>query len=954
MTGRFNNWHLNSVSEVIRELGTNPERGLTHAEAERRLKEVGPNELKEKGGRSPAVIFFSQFTSIMVLVLLLAGVISVVLGEYVDAGAIFAIVLLNAFLGFIQEYRAERTMQALKRLALPKVRVRRDGRIQEISAPELVPGDIVFLDTGTHIPADGRLIEAINLRVSEAALTGESEPVEKNSGECKYVPGDPKMDSPTWVGIKEVRETEGAKGEEVPLAERRNMVFMGTAVVAGRGVMVVTATGMRTELGKIAEMLETVKPEPTPLQKRLERLARELALAVLVIAGVVFVLGILRGEEYRLMFLITISIAVAAIPEGLPAVVTIALTLGTRRMLARKALIRRLNAVETLGSVTVICSDKTGTLTQNQMTVTMLDVLGDRLDLSAFDGSQTPIDIFSKEGSGKSFLLLIAGGALCNDAEIGVMTDPTEGALILVAERLQLSLDELRRVLLRVGEVPFSSERKRMSTIHRIDGKPKSEPARLLLQLLCDLGLNEKEILFTKGAVDVLLEISSSVFIDGRCEPMTPEWRKRIISAHNRLTQKGMRVLGVAFRPLAREESQTVNEELERNLCFAGMSGMIDPARPEVKEAVAVCQEAGIKPVMITGDHPLTAIFIAEDIGIIAPEEKPVYITGAELTQLTVEELIPVAEKTKVYARVTPRDKLKIVQALQARKEVVAMTGDGVNDAPALKKADIGVAMGRTGTDVAKEAADMVLLDDNFATIVSAVKEGRTIYENILKFIRYTFASNAGEIWTMLLAPFFGMPFPLLPLQILWVNLMTDGLPGIALSVEPPEPDLMQRPPRKLNESPFARGMGFNIIWSGLVLGAVSLLAGYWLWGKGDEPGFRTAVFTTLIMGQLFHSLSLRSQRYSFFTTGLLTNPLLLLTFLLTFIIQLGIIYLPFFQTVFHTKALSLEELLICLALSTATFLAVEIEKFIRRRRRPNPAHCQQAERAGHKKGIEG
>ncbi len=939
----MSDWHRRSCEDVVARLKSDAEQGLTPEEAARRLKEFGRNELPRRETRGPLEILFAQFTSIMVIVLLVAGAVSLVLGEWVDALAIMAIVILNAGLGFFQEFRAERALVALRALAVPKVRVRRGGQVVEVSSPEVVPGDIVLLDAGTRVPADGRLLEAVNLRLSEASLTGESEPVEKQTEVCPVPAG------------------EG----EVPLTERRNMVYMGTAAVAGRGVMVVTETGARTELGKIADMLQSAKREPTPLQKRLERMARELALAVLVIVAVVFVLGVLRGEDYRRMFLIAVALAVAAVPEGLPAVVTIALTLGARRMLLRNALIRRLNAVETLGSVTVICSDKTGTLTQNQMTVTVLDVAGEELDLQVIRAKKTgkgdKLDVKLSPG----LMLLVAGGALCNDAccsadagtraggGMQVFGEPTESALLLAALDLGIDPERLRRLLPRVAEVPFSSERKRMSTVHRIVGdsrdtdqglSPASEEERLLISVFQTAVGKEGKVLFTKGAVDVLLEMTKGVFVQGRVEPLNEEWRSRISAAQERLSRRGIRVLGVGFRPVKDEElaAGVAPETLERELVFIGMTGMIDPARPEVKEAVRVCREAGIRPVMITGDHPLTALFIAEDIGIISGDgadkdrlcqsrHASALITGPELSRLSVEELAEIVDRIAVYARVTPADKLAIVSALQRRQEVVAMTGDGVNDAPALKRADIGVAMGITGTDVAKEAADMVLLDDNFATIVAAVREGRAIYDNIRKFIRYTFASNAGEIWAMVIAPFLGMPFPLTPLQILWVNLVTDGLPGLALGIEPPERDVMRRPPRRLNESIFAHGMATSIIWSGLLMALVSLGVGFLFWSRGYHT-WRTMLFTTLTMAQLWQSLALRSFRDSVFKMGLLTNRVLVGTFILTLGLQLLVIYLPFLQRVFSTVALKPVELLITLGLSTVVFWAVELEKLLKRK----------------------
>ncbi len=875
----MSDWHQKKKEEVVARLGSDGEQGLSPEEAQRRLEATGRNELPERATRSPLEILFSQFTSIMVIVLLIAGVVSFLLGEMVDAVAIMAIVVLNAGLGFFQEFRAERALQALKQMAVPRVRVRRGGTVQDISAAEVVPGDVVLLDAGVKVPADGRLLEAVNLRVTEAALTGESEPVDKDADVC--------LNTNT--------------ADDVPLSERRNMVYMGTAVVAGRGVMVVTETGVRTELGKIADLLQSAKREPTPLQKRLERMARELAAAVLVIVAIVFFLGVLSGENYRQMFMIAVAMAVAAVPEGLPAVVTIALTLGARRMFLRNALIRRLNAVETLGSVTVICSDKTGTLTQNQMMVTVLDAAGEELDLQVIRAKKGGREQLAAELS-PGLALLVAGGALCNDAccvvddtgaekTMRVMGDPTESALVLTARELSIDPDRLRGMLPRVAEVPFSSERKRMSTIHKIAvSEVKTKNEELLVATLKKVTGADGLVLWAKGAIDVLVGLSGGVFVDGRVEPISEEWRQRIISAQERLSGKGIRVLGIGFRLVKAEElaGSGTKEALEKDLVFVGMSGMIDPARPEVKDAVRMCREAGIKPVMITGDHPLTALFIAQDIGIIGSDDagKERLITGRELSRLSVAELTGLVDRIAIYARVTPEDKLAIVSALQKRGEVVAMTGDGVNDAPALKRADIGVAMGVTGTDVAKEAADMVLLDDNFATIVAAVREGRAIYDNIRKFIRYTFASNVGEIWTMIIAPFLGLPFPLTALQILWVNLVTDGLPGLALGVEPPERDVMRRPPRRLKESIFAHGMAISIIWTGLLMALVSLGVGLWGWSKGSHT-WRTMLFTTLTMAQLWQSLALRSFRDSVFKMGFFTNPAMVWTFLITLLLQL-------------------------------------------------------------------
>jgi len=890
--------------------------GLSAAEVENRRQRFGPNELVESGGRTVWHILWEQLKSVMVIVLIIAGGISLALGEFIDAAAIIAIVVLNAILGVLQEYRAEKAMRALKSLAVPVVRVRRDGHILEVSARDLVPGDVIMLEAGSHVPADGRLLEAANLRVREATLTGESEPAEKHS--------------------------EPVAGTDVALGDRRNMVYMGTAAVAGRGVAVITDTGMRTELGRIAAMLQSVQREPTPLQRRLEQLAKGLAVAALVVVAVVFGLGMFRGEPFRLMFMVAISMAVAAVPEGLPAVVTIALTLGARRMLARKALIRRLNAVETLGSVTVICSDKTGTLTENRMTVTELDVAGHRLDV-------TPdMDLGSPAlgcGRAPALTLLLAGGALCNDAVLErddagrmcVVGDPTEGALVAAADRFGLVKADLDAAMPRVAEVPFSSERKRMSTIHRRGEVAATESGRCIGEAVASVAPAASHVVFTKGAVDVMLGLARSVWAEGRSQPLDSAWRSRIAESNDRLAANGMRVLGLAFRPLAEPPASAEESDIEQGLVFIGLAAMIDPARPEVRDAVSECRTAGIRPVMITGDHPLTARYIATELGIGGAG--PV-VTGTELAQMDPAALAAVAKDASVYARVAPEHKLHIVEALQQQGNVVAMTGDGVNDAPALRKADIGVAMGITGTDVSKEAADIVLLDDNFATIVAAVREGRAIYDNIRKFIKYILSANAGEIWVMLIAPFLGMPLPLLPLQILWINLVTDGLPSLALSIEPPERDVMRRPPRDPRESIFGQGLGIHIIWVGLLMGVVSIGMGWRAFRAGD-PAWQTMVFMTVTMTQLFQSLAERSQRDSVFRIGFHTNPALAATVVGTLALQLAVVYVPFAQSIFRTVPLSPRDLGISLALSTSVFWAVELDKLLlrlRERRRPRAA----------------
>jgi Ca2+-transporting ATPase len=665
-------------------------------------------------------------------------------------------------------------------------------------------------------------------------------------------------------------------------------------------------------------------------------LAKGLATAALVVVAVVFGLGLLRGEPFRLMFMVAISMAVAAVPEGLPAVVTIALTLGARRMLARKALIRRLNAVETLGSVTVICSDKTGTLTENRMTVVALDVAGHRLEVTP----ETKPDSLPDCGQTPALALLLAGGALCNDAVLEqddagrtrVVGDPTEGALVAAAARFGLVKADLEANLPRVAEVPFSSERKRMSTIHRL-GEPV--PNRLCLrEALACLHPGTTHLVLTKGAVDVMLGLSQSILVGGRAEPLDSERRAMIAGSNDQLAANGMRVLGLACRGIAAVPAELDGGEVERDLVFIGLTAMVDPARPEVRDAVSECRTAGIRPVMITGDHPLTARYIASELCI--DDGGPV-VTGTDLARMDAGQLADVVRETAVYARVAPEHKLGIVEALKQQGNVVAMTGDGVNDAPALRKADIGVAMGITGTDVSKEAADVVLLDDNFATIVAAVREGRAIYDNIRKFIKYILSANAGEIWVMLLAPFLGLPLPLLPLQILWINLVTDGLPSLALSIEPAERDVMKRPPRNPRESIFGQGLGVHIIWVGLLMGIVSLGMGWRAFRAGD-PAWQTMVFMTVTMSQLFQSLAVRSQRDSIFRLGFHTNPALAATVVGTLLLQLAVVYLPFCQNVFKTVPLSPRDLGISLALSTSVFWAVELDKLRLRRKERRPA----------------
>ena len=897
-------WYQLDTEEVLQKLQTDPEVGLSSAEAQQRLEQYGYNELIERGVKSPWLILWDQLREVMVVILIIAAIVSAFLGDIRDVIVIMAIVVLNAALGFSQEYRAERAIAALKKLAVPTVKVRRDGQIVEISARELVPGDVVLLEAGNLVPADGRLLESINLKAQEAALTGESEAVEKI--------------------------TAPLVGEDMTVGDRLNMVFMGTVITYGRGTAIVSETGMSTELGNIADLIQTVETEQTPLQRRLGELGTKLAWVALVIVAIVVVLGLLRGEELEVLFLTAISMAVAVVPEGLPAVVTITLALGSQRMLKRNALIRKLPAVETLGSVTVICSDKTGTLTENRMTVTVLDVVGHTQEIEALvdkKGVLMEAALSELPPQGRTLATLVKAAALVNDAVLQIgpdgteraIGDPTEGALVVAAAKLGHPKSDLDKRWPRVGEVPFTSERKRMTTIHKVNVEQDDTTAPWH---------GTAYVAFSKGAIDSLLDVTDRVWTGDKIVPLDEEMHERILAANARLAQKGQRVLGVSFRPL---ESPDVKDEsdVESHEIFVGLVGMIDPPRPEVKEAVMVAREAGIRPIMITGDHPLTAQHIAQDLTITSDGQN---LTGRDLAKMSIPELEEVVESISVYARVSPEHKLNIVEALQDKGHIVAMTGDGVNDAPALKKADIGVAMGITGTDVSKEAADMVLLDDNFATIVAAVEEGRTIFDNIRKFVKYTLSSNTGELIVMLFSPFLGMPLALLPLQILWINLVTDGLPGLALAVEDSERGIMKRPPFHPTESIFSRGMGARIVWIGTLMGIVSLAVGYWYWLQDPNGPWQTMVFTTLTLAQMGNALAIRSNIDSFFTIGPFSNRLMLGAVALTFVLQLALIYLPFLQEFFNTVALEPRDLAISLALSTVVFIAVEIEKWIRRR----------------------
>jgi P-type Ca2+ transporter type 2C len=922
-------WYQAHKTEVLEHFQTDPDRGLSKAEAAARLEKHGRNELVEQKGRSPWKIIWEQISGIMVIILIVAAGVSFFLQEYEDAVVILLIVVLNAALGFQQDYKAEQSMAALKQMAVPIVRVRRDGQVIEIPSVEIVPGDVIVIETGNFIPADGRLLQSINLRIEEAALTGESVAVEKNA--------------------------DLVFEDNKPLGDRRNMVFMGTIITYGRGEFLATETGMQTELGNIATMIQSVEEEKSPLQIRLDQVGKVLAVVALIIVALIFVLGWLRGDtDFKELFLTSVSLAVAAVPEAMPAVATIALALGAQRMLKRRALIRRLPAVETLGSVSVICSDKTGTLTKNQMTVTVLDIANHRMDLrKAHDGAGleiVPVQAEVIEPPTQSMIdMLLVASALCNDATLKLdekrpdhyeaVGDPTEGALILAAAEVGLKKYELEKAFPRVAEVQFDSVRKRMTTIH-------SRPTDMALipASLGTLWENRHEnrlaefVAFTKGAIDGMIKISDQVLVDGHLVPLDETWEKRIMQAHDDLAEKGMRILGVGLRVLEKLPEKTDEETLEKELILLGMVGMIDPPRPEVEDAVRLCKSAGIRTVMITGDHPLTARHIASQLGISKDDR---FLTGQELDKLSDAELNKVALDINVFARVSPEHKLKLVGALQDQGYTVAMTGDGVNDAPALKKANIGVAMGITGTDVSKEAAEMVLLDDNFATIVAAVEEGRVIYDNIRKFIKYLLSCNSAEILVMLFGPFLGMPLPLLPLQILWMNLVTDGLPALALGVEPAEKDVMERPPNPSSTSIFDRPLVTGIVWIGVLMSVVSLAVGFYYW-QADSPVWQTMVFTTLVLSQVAMAVSSRGERVPLWEMGFSGNRSMLGAVALTLVLQLMVIYVPLFQNIFNTQALSFQDLLVAFVASLVALVVAEIVKgiaYARHKRMPVEAN---------------
>ncbi|MDJ0568503.1 MAG: cation-translocating P-type ATPase [Pleurocapsa sp. MO_192.B19] len=919
-------WYTLPVDRTLELLNSNSDRGLTNTEVEQRQEHYGKNEIVQTAGRNSWEILLDQFKDIMLLMLIAVAIISGILdlislqesglaqGEipFKDTIAIMTIVILNGVLGYLQESRAEKALAALKNMTSPQVQVLRNGQRLEVDSPQLVPGDIIFLEAGDQLCADGQIIEASNLQVRESALTGEAHAVQKSP--------------------------QSGLAEDTSLGDRVNTVFTGTEVLQGRAKVIVTTTGMKTELGKIAQMLQSVEEENTPLQQRMNQLGKVLVTGSMILVILVITVGVIRSGWTHLRDLVEVSLsmAVAVVPEGLPAVITVTLALGTQRMVKRQALIRKLPAVETLGSVNTICSDKTGTLTQNKMVVQRVETVHNSWTVLG-EGYQ-PVGKFLQDGETNQELLsdhpelkiLLIACVLCNDATLSqdegqgwhILGDPTEGALLSLAGKADLDQPTLNSKTRRVVDFPFDSDRKRMSVV-------------------CNVGINgdlpcqHDLILFIKGSPEIVLARCTAYQNSGKTLPLNQDSCDAILETNNSLANNALRVLGLAYKPLTEVPTEDSAETTEQELIWLGLVGMMDAPRTEVKAAVAECLKAGIRPIMITGDHQLTAKAIAQKLGI-AQENNHILLTGQELQRLSQAELEQQVQEVSIYARVSPEHKLRIVQALQAKGRFVAMTGDGVNDAPALKQADIGIAMGITGTDVSKEASDMVLLDDNFATIVAATEEGRVVYSNIRRFIKYILGSNVGEVIVIAAAPLMGLPdVPLIPLQILWMNLVTDGLPALALAVEPSEPNIMNRPPVDHQASIFSGGLGLYIIRIGIIFAIITITLMTWAYNSAqasDNPdSWKTMVFTSLCIAQMGHALAVRSHERMTWELNPFSNPYLLASVVVTTLLQLMLIYVPPLRSFFGTEVLTGQQLLICFGFSLLVFVWVELEKlFIR------------------------
>ncbi|AKB74142.1 Cation-transporting ATPase, E1-E2 family [Methanosarcina lacustris Z-7289] len=881
--------YYDEAADAVQKALNTSETGLSSGEAENRLQKYGKNELEEEEKTSVVKLFLSQFKSFLILILMAAALISAFLGELIDASVILFTVILAGVLGFVQEYRAEESIKLLKSLTSPEALVVRNGKETKVPSSLLVPGDILVLQAGDRIPADARLLETISLKIDESSLTGESVPVEKNT---KIFP------------------------PETPQPDRKNMAYTGTSVTYGRGKAVVTATGMSTAFGKLAGLIGEIERERTPLQEKLDQFGRWLGTATLVVVAFVAMIGILQGFDPFEMFLWGVALAVAAIPEALPAVVTVGLALGVRRMVKRHALVRKLPSVETLGSTNIICTDKTGTLTQNKMTVEKLYVNGTLLSVTG--RGYEPVGDFFKEGQSVPedvhLHKLLVTGTLCNDAGLAqedgiwnMMGDPTEGALVVAAAKAGIWKIALEKKHRRIGEVPFSSERKMMTTLNTSEGRLYA---------------------YSKGAPEVILASCTKIFHGGQEEELTPEMKQKILDTVHELANQTLRVMGFAYRQVT---ENILPEEAEREMVFAGLMGMRDLPREEVKVAIATCKSAGIRTVMITGDHRTTAFAIAREIGIY--REGDIVLTGVELDALENKEFEDIVEKVSVYARVYPEHKLKVVEALKKKGYVVAMTGDGVNDAPALKAADMGIAMGITGTEVSKEASSMILTDDNFASIVSAVEEGRNILKNIKNFIAYGLTCHIGVVLIVLVGVLAWQILPVIAVQILWINLITDGLPPMALSLEAPNRGLMEQKPRKSKEGLVSRRMLIASLGLGSLIAIQSLGVLYWALKEGVSlPKIQTLIFTLIVISLMFNAFNWRSDRYSVFSLGIFTNRSLIYAVLSTVLLQLAAIYVPIMQTAFRTVPLSLSDWGMIIPLASTTLIAMEITKYLERK----------------------